>query len=272
MTAVTSTTSWTRRPRPGIFAAFGDTTRMEWIKLSTVRSTGWLLGLLVVGVLGVGILLMALSTPDSIGAENMATFDPTLGSLSGLMVAELVMSVLGVLVITGEYSSGMIRATLAAVPDRPLLLAAKAAVLGAVTVAAGEALAFIAFFAGQAVAHEGLPTASLGDPGVLRAVLFGGVYPVYIALTALGIGALIRNTAGAIAAGIGWFFLLPRLVYLIPHHQGVLKFLPNEIMGTLASAQPQPGELPTWAGLLMLCLYAAAALAIGGLVMSRRDA
>ena len=115
------------------------------------------------------------------------------------------------LAITTEFSSGMIRATFAAVPRRPLVLAAKAAVLGAVTLAAGEITAFAAFLAGQAALQAPAPHATLGQPGVLRAVLLAGAYPALIALIGLGLGALVRHTAGAICALVGVLFVLPLL-------------------------------------------------------------
>src|SRR6202453_5384011 len=132
-----------------------------------------------------------------------ARFAPTSAGFAGLALGQLAFGVLGVLIITSEFSSGMIRATFAAVPRRALLLAAKAGVLGAVTLVAGEVLAFVSFAVGEAVLRSPAPHASLGQPGVLRAVLMGGAYPCLIALIALGLGAIIRHTAGAISAVAG---------------------------------------------------------------------
>ncbi len=144
-------------------------------------------------------------------AAGRASFDPTNDAFLGLVLGQLLLGVLGVLAITTEFSSGMIRATFAAAPRRPLVLAAKAAVLGAVTLAAGEISAFAAFFAGQAMLKAPAPHATLGQPGVLRAVLMAGAYPALIALISLGIGAIIRHTAGAICALVGVVFVLPLL-------------------------------------------------------------
>ena len=118
------------------------------------------------------------------------------------------------LAVTSEFSSGMIRATFAAAPRRPLVLAAKAAIVAAVTLVAGEILAFVAFGVGEAVLKSQFPHAALGQPGVLRAVLMAGAYPALIALIGLGLGALIRHTAGAISAVVGVLFVLPLI--LIP--------------------------------------------------------
>ena len=135
-------------------------------------------------------------------AADRASFDPTKNSFVGLAIGQLIMATFGALAITSEFSSGMIRATLAAVPDRPLLLAAKAAVVGAVALAAGEILAFAGFLAGQAAVASPAPHATLGQPGVLRAVLMAGAYLCVIALIGLGLGAIIRHTAGAIGAAV----------------------------------------------------------------------
>ena len=140
---------------------------------------------------------------------DRASFDPTHDTFIGLVLGQLLLGTLGVLAITTEFSSGMIRATFAAVPRRPLVLAAKAAVLGAIALAAGELSAFAAFLADQVVLKAPAPHAALGQPGVLRAVLRAGAYPALIALIGLGLGALIRHTAGAICALVGVLFVLP---------------------------------------------------------------
>ena len=144
-------------------------------------------------------------------AAGRASFDPASSAFLGLVPGQLVFGSLGVLAITTEFSSGMIRATFAAAPSRPLVLAAKAAVLGAVTLAAGEISAFAAFFAGQAMLQAPAPHATLGQPGVLRAAVMAGAYPALITLISLGIGAVIRHTTGALCALFGVVFALPLL-------------------------------------------------------------
>jgi hypothetical protein len=254
---------------------FADAARMEWIKLRTVRSTAWIFLLFAVAMIGMAILLMSdVGAPRHMSAADLASFDPAQQGLAGgLVFVQLVAGLLGVLVITSEYSSGMIRATLSAVPGRPLLLAAKAAVLVAVTLAAGEVLAFAAFFAGEAVLYSGLPHASLGQPGVARAVLMAGAYPCLIALTGLGLGAIIRNTAAAVSTLVGVLYVLPVAVTLLPHQQTIDSYMPMFIaQRSLAAVKPITDSLPSWQGLAMLCLYAVVALAGGCWALARRDA
>jgi hypothetical protein len=156
-----------------------------------------------------------------------------------------------------------------------MLLTAKAAVLGALVLPAAEILAFAAFLAGQAVLTAPAPHASLGQPGVLRAVLMSGAYLFLIGLIGLGFGAIVRHTAGAIGAIAGVVFALPLVILALPDsvRHGVMKFLPEVIAeNSLAAVKPVAYSLAPWAGLGMLCLYAGVALGVGGWLMTRRDA
>lgn len=253
---------------------FADVARMEWIKLRTVRSTGWIAVIFAVAMIALAIIALSdIGAPRHMSASDLATFDPTQQALQGLVFAQLVAGLLGVLVITTEHSSGMIRATLSAVPRRPLLLAAKGAVLAAVTLAAGEVLAFAAFLIGEAVLYSGLPHANLGQPTVLRAVLMAGAYPCLIALTGLGLGALIRNTAAAVSTIVGVLYVLPLIVLPLPHNQTIDRYMPMIIAeDSLAAVKPIADSLVAWQGLALLILYAAVALAVGGWALARRDA
>ena len=188
---------------------FRSVARMEWLKLRSVRSTAWVGLVSVAAMIGLAVLVLSQIHWNTMSAADRATFDPTNDSMTGLAIAQLAAGVLGVLVITGEFSSGMIRATFAAVPRRRLVLAAKAAVAGAVALVAGEILAFAAFAAGELALKGGAQHAALSQPGVLRAVLRAGAYPALIALIGLGLGALIQHTAGAICALVGVLFVLP---------------------------------------------------------------
>ena len=145
---------------------FPQVARMEWTKLRSLRSTWWVLALTVAGAVAIAVAV-GVNTED-------AAADLTNNALAGISLGLLLVGVLGVLAMTGEYTSGTIRATLAAVPNRPLVLAAKAAVFGAVALAAGEAAAFIAFAAGGAALPPAVPAPTLGQPGVLRAVCWAG--------------------------------------------------------------------------------------------------
>jgi ABC-2 type transport system permease protein len=248
--------------------------RMEWLKLRSVRSTAWILLVFAAGMIGIAILVLSHENWATMSPSDRASFDPTNAGFAGLALGQLAFGVLGVLMITSEFSSGMIRASFAAVPRRPLLLAAKAGVLGAVTLAAGEVLAFASFAVGEAVLRSPAPHASLGQPGVLRAVLMAGAYPALIALTGLGLGAIVRHTAGAISAVVGVLFVLPLI--LVPLgtslQNSVGKFLPMIIAeNSITAVKPDVGNLAPGVGFGLLCLYALVALAAGGWLLTRRD-
>jgi ABC-2 type transport system permease protein len=241
---------------------------MEWRKLRTVRSTYWTL--LVFAAAMVGVAVMDGATGPT---QPAPSYDPTQSAFGGLAVAQLVIGILGALTISSEFSSGSIRATFAAVPRRGRVLATKAAVLAGVTLAAGEALAFAAFAAFPVDAPHGVPHASLGQPGVARAVLLAGVYPCLIALIGLGLAAIIRHTAGTIAAIVGVLFVLPLVLLPLGGHGAALKFLPWIIaVNSLTAVKPVADSLSAGAGFGMLCLYAAVALTAGGWALARRDA
>jgi ABC-2 type transport system permease protein len=254
---------------------FRTVAEMEWLKLRSVRSTWWTLLVFAAGMIGLSVLVMAHQHWATMSAADRASFDPTNNSFAGLAIGQLAIGVLGVLAVTSEFSSGMIRATFAAAPRRPLVLAAKAAVIAAVTLAAGEILAFAAFGAGQAVLRSPAPHAALSQPGVLRAVLLAGAYPTLIGLIGLGLGVLIRHTAGAISALAGVLFVLPLI--LVPLGTSIQnaagQFMPMLIAeNSLTAVKPVPHSLSPGVGFAMLCVYAAAALAAGGWALARRDA
>jgi ABC-2 type transport system permease protein len=255
--------------------SFRSATRMEWLKLRSVRSTPWILLVFAVGMIGLSVLVLSHELWATMSAGERAAFDPVNEGFTGLALGQLVLGVLGVLAITTEFSSGMIRATFAAVPRRPMVLAAKAAVVGAVTLVAGEVLAFGAFAAGELALRSPAPHATLGQPGVLRAVLLGGAYPCLIALIALGLGAIIRNTAAAISAVVGLLFVVPLILLplgtSIQHSVG--QFLPMLIAeNSMTAVKPVAHSLSPGIGFGMLCVYAAVALVAGGWALARRDA
>jgi ABC-2 type transport system permease protein len=246
---------------------FSHVARMEWIKLRSLRSTWWVLAVTVAGAIGIAVAV-GVNTKD-------AAADLTNNALAGISLGLLLIGVLGVLVMTGEYSSGMIRATLAAIPNRPLVLAAKAAVFGAVALAVGEAAGFIAFFAGGVALPGGIPAPALGQPGVLRAVVMGGAGFCMVGLIGLGLGAIIRHTPAAIAVLVGGIYVLAQFVALLTH--SLMAYLPISIVAnSLTAVKPmtdgQVVFLSPWTGLVMLCLYAAATLGVGAWLLARRDA
>jgi len=242
---------------------FSHVARMEWIKLRSLRSTWWALAVTVVGAIGIGVAV-GVNTED-------AAADLTNNALAGISLGLLVIGVLGVLVMTGEYSSGMIRATLTAIPNRPLVLAAKAAVFAVVALAVGEAGAFIAFFAGGAALPDRIPAPAFGQPGVLRAVIMTGAGFCLVGLIGLGLGAIIRHTPAAIAVLVVGVYIVSQIVGAAAH--AVMGYVPISIVAnSLSTTQPLPGMLPPWTGLGMLCLYAAVTLGVGGWLLARRDA
>jgi ABC-2 type transport system permease protein len=169
----------------------------------------------------------------------------------------------------------MIRATLAAIPNRPLVLAAKAAVFGMVALAVGEAAGFIAFFAGGAALPDRVPAPALGQPGVLRAVVLGGAGFCLVGLIGLGLGAIIRHTPAAIAVLVGGVYVLAQFVAVVT--QALMPYLPIAIVAnSLTVVRPLTDDqvrfLSPWAGLGMLGLYAAVTLGIGAWLLARRDA
>jgi ABC-2 type transport system permease protein len=270
------TAAATDRVSPGHYR-FSHVAHMEWLKLRTLRSTSWIAVIVAAGMTGLAIVILSRypSQWARMSAAERTSFDPTNDGFAGLALGQLAAGALGALAITSEYSSGMIKATLAAVPRRGMVLAAKAAVLGALALAAGEILAFTAFLAGQAALLAPAPHAALGQPGVLRAVLMAGAYLCLIGLIGLGLGAIIRHTAGAIGAIVGVVFVLPPITLALPDsaQHAVTKFLPEVIAeNSLTAVKPVAYSLAPWAGLGMLCLYAAVLLGTGGWLMARRDA
>jgi hypothetical protein len=275
MTATVVEPATTRGPR-GHYG-LTNVARMEWIKLRSLRSARWGLAILAVSTIGFAILVLSILSGHWVhmSAAGKASFDPTNQGFTGLIIGQLVAAVLGVLVITSEFSSGLARATFAAVPRRPLVLAAKVAVFGGAALIAGEVLAFISFFAGEAVLHGGAPHVTLATPGVLRAVMMAGGYVCLSGLFGLGLGAIIRHTAGGITAAIGVIFALPFLLLPLPEsvRDSIARFLPEQIAASsITAVVPEPHNLPPWAGLSLLCLYAAILLAGGAFLLARRDA
>jgi ABC-2 type transport system permease protein len=259
---VTTTTA------PGGHYRFRHAASMEWIKLRSLRSTWWTLAVTVAGAAGIAVAA-GVNTED-------ATGDLTNNALSGISLGLLLTGILGVLTATSEHSSGTIRSTLAAIPNRPLVLAAKAAVFGTVALATGEAAAFIAFFAGRAALPAGLPGPALGQPGVLRAVVLGGAGYCLIGLLGLGLGAVVRHTPMAVGLLVGGVYVVAQLgAALAPV---LMPYLPIAIVAnSLTVERPgmavgDVGFLSPWAGLGVLAAYAAVALAAGAWMLAERDA
>lgn len=243
---------------------FRDAVRMEWVKLRTLRSTTW--------VLAAGMCVtVALGAVTGFNTRN-ATSDPTSNVLAGVVFGQVITGVLGVLTMTGEYSSGLIRPTLAAVPRRPLVLWAKACVVGGLMLVAGEIATFGSFFLGIAVLRSSVPHPLLSQGPVLRAVLLTGAYLAIVALIGLGIGAILRHGAAAVATLVGGLFVLPIVTAAAGH--GVARFMPELIAGnSLAAVKPVDGfGWSPWLELLISAMYPVVLLAAGSWLLVQRDA
>jgi ABC-type transport system involved in multi-copper enzyme maturation permease subunit len=251
-------------------AGLPQAVRAEWTKLVSLRSTRWTLLITAVGT----FLVSYLATHSALHHSKSwyQGFDPTSQSLTGLAIGSLALGVLGILAVSGEYGSGTIRSSLAAMPRRGVLLTAKVVVVGAVTLVVGEALSFLIFFGGQAVMKGGAPTATLGQPGVLRAVALSGLFMALFALLGLGLGVIIRHTAGAIAVFAGVTFLIPILFNSISHN--IARFSPELIFGnSIASTVNEHNHaLSVTMGTVCMLAYCAAALGLGAVLLQRRDA
>jgi ABC-2 type transport system permease protein len=260
-------------------ASAGDILLSEWTKLRTLRSTLWALALLVGLTMGFTALLTSLTVSQwskADPAEQAAiALDPTAVILGGgLFLSQLTVCVLGVLVIAGEYTSGTIRTSLLAVPTRSSLLAAKAIVFAAVLFVVGEIAVFPSFWIGAAILEQKVPV-SLGDPGVLRAVIGGGMYLAVLGVFAIAIGALVRHAAGGITGIIGFVLVLAPLAALLPGSIGehVHAFLPSEAGQLIASShQPIDALLSPWQGFGVFFAWTVALMAAANFLLRRRDA
>jgi len=256
---------------PGRYG-LGGLLKSEWTKLRSVRSTMWTLALTVVIGIGISALAAAEVTSHWAGwsAITKATFDPTSTSLFGTYFGQLTMGVLGALVMSAEYGTGTIRATLAAAPRRPLVLGAKVAVFGAVALVVAEVVSFLSFFLGQALLTSPVHHTTLASPGALRAVAGTGLYLALVGLFALGLATIIRHTAGAITAFVGVLLVLPTVVRALPMSMQVdiRRYLPSEIGNVMLSAHTPAHVFAPWTGMLLLAGYTV----IGGVLLVRRDA
>jgi ABC-2 type transport system permease protein len=252
--------------------------RSEWIKLRSLRSTWFSLLAVVLLADGLGFLFSALHTHQMEVNSPPGTifhFDAVEVSLRGVMLAPLAVGVLGALVITGEYGTGMIRSSLGAVPQRIPVLVAKALVFGAVTFAVALPATFLAFFLGQIAQASTHGQATLATPGALGAIFGAAIYLTLLGLLAIGIGFIIRNTAGALAAFFAIMLVAPILTNALPqpYSNDVARLLPLNIGArVIETSQVDPGLLGPWVGIGLLALYAVAALGIGAVLLKRRDA
>ena len=250
--------------------------RSEWTKLRTVRSTMWTLGMTAF----IGVAASAIATGVTRAhwatepAANRAAFDPIEVSLMGVYLGgTLLLGILGILVMSGEYATGTIRATLATAPRRPMVLAAKVLVLGVVTLVVAEFTALASFLLGEAFLTGPARRDTLSSPGALRAVTGIGLYLCVVGLLALGIAVLVRHTAGAISSYVGVILVLPIIVSALPGslQDQIERLLPLEI-GSAMINNPAPAAFGPWTGFFIICGYTVLILALGTVFLVRRDA
>jgi hypothetical protein len=266
-----------RKPRAG----FGHLLVAEWTKIRSVRSTLWTLAIFVILTLGLCALFTWLTvhqiqTGHAARRSSSIYADPVAFILgTGLSFGQLAICVLGVLTITTEYSTGVIRASLLAVPRRIPMLIAKGVVFGALVFVIAEIAMFASFFIGKPLLHP-LITVSLSQPGVTRAVVGAGLYLTVLALFALSIGLLIRHTAGGIAIVIALVLVVGPLLGLLDnyywgHH--IHAWFPT-VAGSYITADHQQANqlLSPWQGFGVFCGWTALLLIVGGYLLRRRDA
>ncbi len=248
----------------------------EWTKLHSLRSTRWSLGVAVVLTIGFSCLFAAILSSHwgHMSPHERADHHPLDVAQAGINVSQLAIMVLGVLVMTGEYSTGMIRSTFIAVPKRLPVLWAKLGVFAIVTFALMLPSVLIAFFASQAIlSRHHILQISFSHPGVARAVVGGAVYLMLIGMFALAIGAIVRNTAGGIATFVGLFFVIPPLLNVLPTSwmNAVNPYIPNSAGRSIFQLTHSSHSLSPAGGLALFVGYTAAAIAIAAILLVRRD-
>ena len=268
-------------PRSAGRATLAGALRSEFTKIRSVRSTYWTLLATLVIVVGIGALFSYgavhnfTNLPPGAQAASRAheVSQATQRSLFGLILGQLIIAVLGALTVTSEYSTGMIRTSLSVQPRRGVVFAAKALVFSAIALVAGLVASFASYFLGQAILSGQHINSTLGQPGVLRAVIGGGLFLAACGLLSYGLGALIRHTAGALTASFGLLFVLTILAGFLPQSWAVHidKWVPFNAGGAIWENSSGVHMFSPWTGFAVFCGYAAVAIA-AGLYRFRRDA
>jgi ABC-2 type transport system permease protein len=252
----------------------------EFTKLRTVRSTRYTLLAALTLTIGLAIVpaIAFISRWSSQSAADKARFNPLQTTVIGITFAQLAIGTLGVTIISGEYSTGMIRSTFAAVPKRLPVLWAKAAVFWLVTLAVSVPAMLIAFFSAQGIFRghsiNGHDIAlSFSDPGVTRAVLGGALYLSLVGVLGIGLGTILRSTAAGISAIAGLLFVLPPLMNVLPSswNDAISPYLPSNAGQAILSVSPNVTNLAPWTGLGLFAAYTAATIAVAAILLRRRD-
>jgi ABC-2 type transport system permease protein len=257
-----------------------NTIDSEMLKIRTVRSSYGTAAVLILAAVAwcVAFCLGTVHSWPTMSAQNRASFDPTQSSVLGLaLLGQLVIVVFGALVITSEYSTGMIRTSLTAVPRRAALYWSKLATFAAVSLVLSLAISFGVFFLGKALLGPTHVTMSLGNGAALRSVLATALYVELCGLFAYGIGALARNTAAGLTISYGLLALFPQLVKALPDgmHHALMRWVPGgEALGALTSTTGGREQymFSAWGELAVFACYAAMLVAAGAIAFIRRDA
>lgn len=251
--------------------------RSEWTKLRTLRSTRWSLLAAVIAMAGLGPLVAAvqMSRWSHMSPHDRLTYDAVNTGVGGWHLAQLAIGVLGVLVITGEYSTGMIRSSLLAVPRRLPVLWAKLTVYALVTFVLMLVASLVSFLVVQAIVTQHHVQHSLSSPGALRTVIGAALFLTVLSALCVGLGTILRNTAGGIAAFVGLLFVLPGISAILPSsvNNAVSPYLPLNAGTTVANHTfDNPHHLAVWTGFALFCGYAAVAIVGAAVTIMRRDA
>ncbi|WP_406197163.1 ABC transporter permease [Streptomyces sp. NBC_01017] len=249
--------------------------RSEWTKIRSVASTVWTLSLAVVVTIALGMLISGLSNSefDNMSERDKLSFDPTFISFAGMTLGQLALIVFGVLVVSNEYSTGMIRTSLAAVPRRGTFLASKIAVATGLALIVGLATSFVTFFLGQAMLGD--HRAEIGDPGVLRAVIGGGLYMTLIAMFSMGVAAMLRSPMLSLGILMPFFFLVSNILGNVSATEKIGQYLPDQAGSRIMQVvTPIDDDKPygPWGGLGIMVLWVVVALAGGYAALKKRDA
>ncbi len=249
----------------------------EWTKFRSLRSTIYTVVVAVALMVGLGALFSAITASQytSFDPAAKAQFNPISTSLAGVLFAQLAIGVLGVLLISGEYSTGMIRSSLTVVPRRLPMLAAKIVVFASAVFVTMSITSLGSFLLGQALLGSSDLGVSLGSPGALRSVLGAALYLTVAGVIGVALGALLRNTAAGISTFVGAFFVIPPLTGLLPASwtDKFVQYLPSNAGGVLyGGTRGLTNALAPWTGFAVLCGYAVFLVGLAMLQMRRKDA
>jgi len=263
-----------RPPVPGV--SLSRVVISEWTKFRSLRSTYWSLIAAAILMIGLGALFCLGTASQAKGdqPDRIGVVDPVSTSITGFILAQFAIGVLGVLCITGEYSTGMIRATLAAVPKRLPVLWAKLIVFAVVGFVVMLVTSLIAFFIGQAVLASADLQVTIGSPGALRAVVGCALYLTVVGLFGIGLGGIIRSSAGSIAALVVLLLIIPILANFLPSSwaEHINKYLPGNAGQGIMNTIPNDAALSPWVGFGVFCGYVVVVVAIAAVLLKRRDA